>query len=233
MNESPSIWLAAYTEPRKEFHVRDALRETGVEEVFLPALGMGKRSHGRSAGREAAKGPGERLLFTRYVFYRIAAPRAGDSWDALREMIGKIEGVQNLVGARDSRPSVVEEGEINLLRSLCSGESRPDLVPLPQRGRKVRIQTGPFAGASGVVVRSNANTTILAFTLPILAGAYEVVVPTSDLTLLGESSGHEKRKTRHRAGRRVKRSGGMQDTPDGPKDEYEVTDSPERARGEE
>ena len=97
------------------------------------------------------------------------------------DRLQKLEGVRNVLGRPDGETRTVTDGEIGVLRSLCSHKIDPKVVPLPEKGERARIRSGPMAGASGIVLRADGTQTVLAFSLPIMAGAYELTVPTRDV----------------------------------------------------
>lgn len=190
-------WFAVHTAPRKEFVVAQALRDMQIGEVFLPVL-LCMNPPGLSPTASSRKP----LLFSHYVFVR--------EEKGLRAALAEVKkkpGVRAILGTSTTELSPIPGCEINVLKNLCRGEIPPEWIPIPERGMKARIRRGPMAGATGIVLRRSARSTVLAFSMPILAGAYELVVPTSDLVIQEKKRGSREpgNKPRHRAGRRMKR----------------------------
>jgi transcription antitermination factor NusG len=205
---TPDQWFAIHTEPRKESVVFQGLLAMQIGDAFVPVL----KSEARARHSPTASGR-SRLLFSNYVFFRdeIRARQA------LAE-IDKMPGVRNILGSWPTSPSPIPGCEINVLKNLCGGHFPPEWIPAPNRGMKVRIRRGPMTGATGTVLRRSGQCTVLAFSMPILAGAYELVVPTSNLVILEDKQGSREpgKKQRHRAGRRMKRCRKQSGDPDNP-----------------
>ena len=181
-------WFAVYTAPFKEASVAGLLKKVAaVEEVFVPQMG-------------GAPGDGA-MLFTNYVFVRAALEEA--------EGAVAVQGVRRLVGPDQHRPSPIAEHDLEVLRELCSADRSPMLGPVPSNGRLARITRGAMAGATGIVKHHRGQTVVLAFTLPILAGAYELELPEDSVEVLEErleeAATH---KPRHRSGKRTRRKRG-------------------------
>lgn len=181
-------WIAILTSSRMEFPVRDEIVNLGVGETFIPEL------NGHKGGAHQER----RLLFSRYIFLKPSTEGASVS-----SSVKRVNGVCELLGCPSREYRSVSDAEMNVLRSLCSGRVDPQYIALPEAGRQARIRSGAMAGAIGIVQRSDPRETVLAFSLPILAGAYELRIPTMDVIVLDESE--PRRGFRRRGGRRMRR----------------------------
>lgn len=190
-------WFAIHTVPRRECAVFEGLRAMQIGEVFLPVLDSKNPAVSSPTGSA-----GRRLLFSHYVFLR-----DGKGVRPALAELEKMPGVRTVLGSSPTDPSPISGCEINVLKNLCSGRLPPEWIPNPAPGAKARIRRGPMAGATGIVLRRSGQFTVLAFSMPILAGAYELVVPTSNLAILATKAEAPppEQKPRHRAGRRMKR----------------------------
>lgn len=193
IHPSEPNWYAAYTLPGQEWRAREELQDAGLEERFLPAL-----VHLDEWMRRGAEGKPP-LLFTRYVFFRTA-----EDPELLPDRVARTQSVLYVAGASPRRPSPVLNHEMAVLRELCSQDRHPELGPMPETGRVARIVQGPLAGAEGVVRRCTKTQIRLAFTMPILAGCYELAVPPEFVVSVGFLG---TKKPRHRGGRRGRSRG--------------------------
>ncbi len=177
-------WIAIETRCRGEREAFRALDEKQLGDVYLPVV---------------QTKDGGRLLFSRYVFLR---PFVSSS-SVLRE-VSTVPAMQSILGSRDSGYRSISDREISVLKTLCSRRVDPRFVPLPAREQKARIHSGVFKGYVGTVLKSGPRLTSLAFTLPIMSGAYEIQVATCDVSPLDEATGAVKSR-RRRGGKRMQR----------------------------
>jgi transcription termination/antitermination protein NusG len=130
------LWLAACVRSRHEKKVAQQL-ESHALQCFLPLYESVHRWKDRRATVSLP-------LFPGYVFARIAP--------AERMRILTTPGVVKLVTFQ-GQPAAIPDAEIDSLRHLCANEARMEPHPYLKIGRRVRINSGPFAGTEGVLLR--------------------------------------------------------------------------------
>jgi len=129
----PPQWFAIYTYPKHESAVAERL--SGQElEVFYPSLLRESRWKDR---RTWIKRP----LFPGYVFVRVLP---NDRIAVLRA-----PGVIRIVSCRGI-PLAIPDSEIEAVR-LCVLAGSVEPHPYVERGMRVRLTSGPYAGIEGVV----------------------------------------------------------------------------------
>jgi transcriptional antiterminator RfaH len=130
-------WFAIQSKPRGEDVAGHTLRTLGIE-VLLPKV----RRHRLGELRTFAARP----LFSGYLFGRFC----------LKQHLHAVRysrGVVRVVGSRD-QPVPVDEDVIAACRGRMDPEGFVELdEPGFQRGDRLRIETGPFAGFHGVFER--------------------------------------------------------------------------------
>jgi transcription antitermination factor NusG len=143
-DESAPVWLAAYTTPRHEKAVAKHLVARSVEH-FLPL-----RTRIRS-WRNGCKVPVEFPVFPNYVFVRTG--------QRFSKRLLEIPGLLWFAGpGRSGAP--IPDSEIEWLRKdlpLRKFEPHPYLTV----GCKVRIASGPLAGAQGILVRKKSTLRVV------------------------------------------------------------------------
>jgi transcription antitermination factor NusG len=133
-------WYAAYTSANHEKRVSEQLGAREVEH-FLPLYASLRRWKDRKVKLEMP-------LFPGYVFVRMALR------DRLQVL--QVPGVAWLVGF-DGTPAALPAEEIEALRmSLCKGV-RAEPHPYLTAGRRVRVQAGPLAGLTGILLRRKSG----------------------------------------------------------------------------
>ena len=129
-------WLVLRTKSRHEGKVESDLHEKQIT-AYLPRQRVVKRSKGQ-------KRVVERPLFPGYVFVQ---PRVEQF-----EKIRYIRGSCGFVFA-GTKPATMPQSDLDAVRVLVDSGAAltvaTDLVP----GQRVRVVSGPFAGASGELVR--------------------------------------------------------------------------------
>ena len=146
-------WYAAYTQPTAERRAVGHLRRQGFD-AYLPLC----RTIRRHARREETV---LRPLFPRYVF--VALDLEVDRWRSVNGTMG----VSRLV-SHGERPAALPGGVVEGLRI---SEIDEDVVPLSRlvlfdRGAKLRVLDGAFAGQTGVYhSMSEAERVVLLFDL--------------------------------------------------------------------
>jgi transcription antitermination factor NusG len=146
--DHPGSWYACYTRGRHEKRVDQLLRQRGME-TFLPLV---ERTSHWTDRRKVVTFP----MFPSYVFGRFGS-------DQLSGVLA-VPGIVAVVHSNGQPVPISDEDIANVRRfaaALSIGEIEPELVVLPQRGERVRITGGPFAGVEGVVVDRRARTRVL------------------------------------------------------------------------
>jgi transcription antitermination factor NusG len=133
-------WYAAYTSANHEKRVTEQLKARSVQH-FLPLYSSVRRWKDRKVKLELP-------LFAGYVFVKMALR------DRLR--VQQIPGVANLVSF-GGVPAALSAMEVDALRMSLSNRLRIEPHPYLVAGRKVRLQSGPLAGLTGIVVRRKAG----------------------------------------------------------------------------
>jgi transcription antitermination factor NusG len=141
-------WYACYTRAHHEKKVHRLLPGQGVES-FLPLVTQSRRWTDRTKEISVA-------LFPSYVFARF-------SMSQLHQVLA-VPGVAAVV-RRDGRPIEISEEEVLNVRrfaeSLSQKRLEPQLVRMPEKGARVRIVEGPFAGVAGVVCDHRNRSRVL------------------------------------------------------------------------
>jgi transcription antitermination factor NusG len=164
-NHTPS-WFAVVTKPRHERTVSAAFRAKDLQE-FLPQYSARRRWSDRAKTVDLP-------LFPGYVFCRFGR---ADSY-AVRQTPGVIE----VVGF-GGKPMPIEDHEIaSLQTAVASGHS---LQPWPfvRVGDRVRIDDGPLAGVSGVMIREKGAVRVV-LSIELLQRSVVVEVPRDAVALL-------------------------------------------------
>jgi transcription antitermination factor NusG len=134
------LWYAAYTSAKHEKRVAEQLSRRSVEH-FLPLYETVRRWKDRKVRLQLP-------LFPGYIFVRLALR------DRLQVL--QVPGVANLVGFSGT-PTALPQEEINALRTSLRNGARAAPHPYLAVGRRVRINKGPFAGLSGILLRRKAS----------------------------------------------------------------------------
>jgi transcription antitermination factor NusG len=151
-------WFAVSVKTNAERSVARALATKGYED-FLPTY---KESHQWSDRRRQMEVP----LFTRYVFCRFDGH--------FRAPILKTPGVLSIVGT-PAGPTPIETPEIDALRRTWGSGVACRPWPFIQRGERVRVRRGAFAGVEGLLVQAKKGyRLVLSVTLLERSVAIEV-----------------------------------------------------------
>lgn len=133
-------WYAAYTSANHEKRVAEQLGVRSMEH-FLPLYESVRRWKDRKMRLQLP-------LFPGYVFVRLALR------DRLQVL--QVPGVAKLVGF-NGLPTALPQAEIEALRTSLKGGVRASPHPYMTTGRRVRVQTGPLAGLTGILVRRKSG----------------------------------------------------------------------------
>ena len=130
-------WYVVRTKPRAEALAAENLRRRAIE-VFFPRIAP--LPVGSAVGQRS-----DEPLFPGYVFARLRVPEQFHlaSW---------APGVGSLLGNEIGSPTPIEDGVVESLRARADGGELLRPRPL-QRGERVEIGRGPFAGLLGLVER--------------------------------------------------------------------------------
>ena len=129
-------WYAAHVCSRHEKQVFSQLQERQIE-TFLPLYRSVRRWKDRRKELEL-------VLFPGYVFVHI------DLKDRLR--ILQLPSVVRFVSF-NGQPAALQDSEIELLSKGLASGVRAEPHPYLKVGNRVRIRSGPLAGAEGILVR--------------------------------------------------------------------------------
>jgi len=133
-------WYVAYTRSRHEKRVAELLQRKSIE-LFLPLY---EAVHQWKNGRARVQLP----LFPGYVFVHIPYS------DRLRVL--EIPGVVYLVGSA-GRAAQIPEQELDVMRRTVDSGLCAEPYPYLCIGQRIRIRTGPLAGAEGILIRKKQN----------------------------------------------------------------------------
>lgn len=142
--EHGAQWFAAHVRSRHEKKVALQLENSHLE-CFLPLYEARHRWQDRNATVSLP-------LFPGYVFARIHAEE--------RMRVVTVSGVVSLVGVH-GRPSPIAADEIETLRRCLSHDGKLQPHPYLAAGRRVRIKSGPFADAEGVLSRRKGHSRLV------------------------------------------------------------------------
>jgi transcriptional antiterminator RfaH len=156
-------WYAAYTQPQTEARAAQQLRNQDFD-VFLP-LCRRLRRHARRT--ETVLRP----LFPRYLFVALDPER--QRWRS----VNGTRGIVHLVGQGD-RPTAVPAGIVEALRARAdlAGAVPLDALAAFERGQKLLVTDGPFAGHTGRFDSLTDGQRVVLL-LDLLGRSVEVAVP--------------------------------------------------------
>ena len=132
------LWYVLHTKSRFENVVNDGLGKKSIE-VFLPKVTVRSKRRDR---RVMIRVP----LFPGYIFVRT------DLAPASHLEIVKTAGAVRLIGSKQG-PVPVPEEAIDSLKIMVSGDHPVTTGHSLQKGDKVLVLRGPFAGVTGTFVR--------------------------------------------------------------------------------
>lgn len=124
-------WLALYTQPHREYLVRDYLLAEGLK-VYLPEV-RNKTQRGDRRSR--------RPFFPHYLFLQ----------DPGKEKLPDIRWIPGLrrIVMFGSRPALIPDQAIQFVQTRLDAFETSDQEPF-KRGQKVRIVRGPFEGMEAI-----------------------------------------------------------------------------------
>jgi len=153
-----SDWYAVYTRANHEKRVRDQLEQRSFES-FLPLYQSLRRWKDRRVRLDLP-------LFPGYLFARLPL--------SARVRLLEVPGVVRLIGF-NGQPHPIAEAEIDFLRTGLSEGMKIEPHPYLKAGSRVRIKSGPLAGAEGVLIRKK-NVHRVVLTIDVIARSATVEV---------------------------------------------------------
>ena len=169
--KDPSLqWFAAYTTPRHEKHVSEALAERDIE-TFLPLYKTVRQ------WKKSSPITLELPLFPCYVFVRISRQARGT-------VLGS-PGVLSIVGS-PKEPWPLPPSEIEALR-LGAQMAKTEPHPYLKVGERVRVKTGSMAGVEGILLRKK-NELRFVLTLEAIMRSVAIEVDANNLELVDQPS---------------------------------------------
>ena len=160
---SQTHWYAAYTCAKHEKRVAAELGGRGVEH-FLPLYSSVRRWKDRRVSVEMP-------LFPGYVFVRLALR------DRLR--VVQVPSVVRLVGF-GGLPTALPDAEMEAVRAGLARGLRAEPHPYLTVGRRVRLKSGPLAGAEGILLRRKGNFRVVV-SLELIQRSVAVDVDIADV----------------------------------------------------
>jgi transcriptional antiterminator NusG len=151
-------WYALYVRSRHEKAVEKGLRGKGYT-VFAPSYRTKRKRVDRNIEMDVA-------LFPGYVFCQFDSN--------MRLPILLTPGIVRVVG-RGNRPEPVDDTEIASIRTLALSGHSVQPWPFLESGQRIRLQSGPLAGAEGIFLRVK-DEYHLVVSITLLQRAVSVVI---------------------------------------------------------
>lgn len=171
--ESP--WYALQVVPKKEDIVAALLRCKGYEQ-YVPSCHADEQMQGTARRAVGNK------LFPGYVFCRFAYEE--HSQISRGGGVVTTPGVIRILGGR--KPAPIAWEELEAIRLALAARLKPEPWPF-QIGDKVKIDTGPLRGISGIVIRSE-GTDRLVLSVELLQRSVAATVQSSWISPMGTVS---------------------------------------------
>jgi transcription antitermination factor NusG len=159
-------WYAVYTRSRHEKVVKQQL-DANVPECFLPLYEAVRRWKN---GNALVASP----LFPGYLFVRISS--------TARKRVLATPGVVRLVGSRRG-PEPIPDQELDAFRNCFERQIRMEPHPYLAVGRRVRLESGPFAGMQGILLRKKGKWRLI-ISINLIARSVAVEVDANDVAPL-------------------------------------------------
>ncbi len=132
-------WYVVHAQTRKEGEVKTALQRQGLE-IFLPMVTVPSRRRDRKVNLHVPLFPGYLFIRTQLditVFHKII----------------KTRHVFCLLG--NGKSGRVPEVEVEAIRAIVSGDRPYYPWRFLEKGKKVRVISGPFTGVEGIVLQQH------------------------------------------------------------------------------
>ena len=165
-------WYVLYLRSRYEKRVHEELVQRGIES-FQPIVTEVRQWSDRKKKVEVP-------LFPGYDFVRIELTQK------LRVL--EVDGVVKFVAIGTANPTPVPDGQIESLKLVIASPKtiRKEKSPL-DHGELVKVKSGPFAGAQGIVVRAK-NSTRVVISIDSIQQAVSVEVAAEQLEPVNQKS---------------------------------------------
>lgn len=164
---SEQKWYAVYTKPRSEKKLQENLRKIDIE-TYLPVLSQKRKWSDRVKTVEIP-------VFPSYLFVCLDYER--DSLKVLKDSYSvnfvKTSGV----------PCEIEADDIEMVKFFI--ESYPEKIRLErerlfQKGKKISIRSGPFAGKTAVIERIK-NAYYVIVSIPAVNASVTMEIPKENI----------------------------------------------------
>lgn len=159
-------WLVLKTRSRHENIVETSLRQKRID-AYLPRRNVLRQWKGK---RRVVALP----LFPGYVFVRPTV----DQFENIRH----IRGACGLV-LSGTRPATMQDGDLDAVKILVDSGAELRVDPQLMPGQRVKIVSGPFAGACGELVRARSRERLV-INVEWLASSVSVEVDAEAVTML-------------------------------------------------
>jgi len=156
-------WYAAYVCSRHEKQVVSQLQERKID-CFLPVYRSLRRWKDRRKELEL-------VLFPGYVFVHL------DLKDRLRVL--QLPSVVRFVSFH-GQPAPLPDSEIEILSNGLASGIRAEPHPYLKIGHKVRVRSGPMAGAQGILIRKKDKFRVV-LTIDLIMRSVAVEVDEADI----------------------------------------------------
>ncbi|MDO6435738.1 UpxY family transcription antiterminator [Flavitalea sp. BT771] len=168
-NEDTSAkkWYIAYTFPKAERRIHSKLESMGYSS-YLPLHKVIRNWSDRKKELEVP-------LFPNYIFIQILPSE--------RFSVLEIKGIVRYVSF-DRKPATVSDTLIESLKKILLGEVEVTNESYSE-GMPIRIISGPFTGAEGVLLRKNGSKRLVVQIKSLQIGV-SVEIPTSQVMQLGD-----------------------------------------------
>jgi transcription antitermination factor NusG len=147
MATTGSNWYALSVKSRHEFTVSGELRRKGIE-TFLPSIMKVSQWKDRKKRVEFP-------LFPGYVFVSIAP----DPEEFVK--VVKTRGTVRFISLEPGHPTPVAVEEINALKIILDSGEQIDVYPGLKQGARVRVRSGIFQGAEGILTKKEDHHMLL------------------------------------------------------------------------
>jgi len=134
-------WYAVHTRSRHEKQVDLFLSERGIE-TFLPLV------HTLSRRRDRKKYV-DIPLFSGYLFVCAERERLND--------VKYTRGVTRIIGTDLDAPTPIPDKQILDIKSIMESAAKLDPFPYLEKGRMVRVKSGPLKGLEGILVERKGH----------------------------------------------------------------------------